>query len=282
MTRPARRHPLRAAASRALSLAARGWVRASGRAPRILLTYHRVGDEEGALPARVLEDQILAARAAGFQIVVLSRMIDWLRSGAGLPPKAVALTFDDGLADTARVAGPILRRHGVRATVFPILQFLDGPRRYASARQRTFLLEHDGDPGTVPYDYMSWDDLDAWVEAGGEVGGHTLTHPFLGEVDAATGVAEIGRCRSRLAARYGRPPGVFCYPYGDDGGAAGTWVRQAGFEAAVTSRPGVLNRKASLFHLPRLAAHPTAGRPFVELLCGVFRWRHCVRNLGLS
>lgn len=259
--------------SRAFASSVRAFVRIAGRSPRLILTYHRVGEGPGRVRPAILEEQIRWARGAGFEFIPVARLVDWVRAGNDLPPKAIALTFDDGLADTARLAAPVLRRNGVTAMVFPVLAFLGGPRRYASERARAYLLEDDRDPRTVAYDYMTWDELDAWVEAGFEIGGHTLSHPFLGAVDEQTGRAEIEGCRRELAARYGAPPRIFCYPFGDDSGAAGAWVKAAGFEAALTSHTGVLRRGNDLFHLPRLSSLETAGAPFADLLSGVFLWR---------
>lgn len=271
-------NPLRTALSRTLSLTVRGARRLAGRTPRMILTYHKVGHGPGRVQPEILEQQIRHALAAGYEFVPVSRMSEWVKYGTDLPPRAVSLTFDDGLADTARVAGPILRRHGVPATVFPVLSFLGGPRRYASEKARAYLLAHDDDPRTVPYDFMTWDELDQWVEGGGEVGGHTLTHPFLGSLDEATGLAEIKACRQQLATRYGSPPRVFCYPYGDDSGQAGTWVRQAGFEAAVTSHNGIVLQHSDLHHLKRMPGAVTAGPEFADLLAGVFLVRRRLRN----
>ena len=48
-----------------------------------------------------------------------------------LPPRAAAcVTFDDGYADNAAVALPILRRRGVPATFFVATGFLDGGRMF--------------------------------------------------------------------------------------------------------------------------------------------------------
>lgn len=46
--------------------------------------------------------------------------------GGELPARAVAVSFDDGYADNARVALPILQRHGLTATFFIAPGFLDG------------------------------------------------------------------------------------------------------------------------------------------------------------
>jgi len=265
--------------SRAFASGVRGLVRIAGRSPRLILTYHRVGHGPGRVLPEILEAQIRWARGAGFEFVPVARMVDWVRDGIDLPPRAIAMTFDDGLADTARLASPVLRRAGITAMVFPVLSFLGGPRRFASERARAYLLADDGDPRTIAYDYMSWDELDAWAESGLEIGGHTLSHPFLGAVDESVGRAEIEGCRRELAARYGAPPRVFCYPFGDDSGDAGAWVRAAGFEAALTSRTGVLDRRSDLLHLPRLSSLETAGEPFANLLSGVFLWRE---RLGFS
>ncbi len=266
-------------ASGILSGVVRSLARATGRSPRIILTYHEVGPAPDAVPAPVLEAQIRRIQEAGFQVVPVERLARW---AAGepleLPGRAVALTFDDGLASTAREALPVLCRMGVAATVVPVAGFLGGPRRYASERARGMLDAHDGDPRTRGYDYMSWDDLDRWVEAGGGVGGHTLSHPFLGDLDAASAAAEVAGCRQALAARYGRPPAVFCYPFGDHAGEGPAQARAAGFVGGVTSQAGVVERGGDPFLLPRLPAPPRAGAAFDDLLFGIFRYRHALRR----
>jgi peptidoglycan/xylan/chitin deacetylase (PgdA/CDA1 family) len=257
----------------------RSAVRTTGRAPRIILTYHEVGPGPDAVPAAVLEAQIRRALAAGYQFVPVADLARWAAGApVALPGRALALTFDDGLASTARHALPVLQALGVAATVFPVVSFLGGPRRFASEAARAVLTADDGDPRTRGYDYMSWEDLDAWVAAGGEIGGHTLTHPFLGDVDATAAAAEVAGCRQALARRYGQPPAIFCYPFGDDSGHGPEQAQAAGFTAAVTSAPGIVACGGDVFRLPRLPAPASAGAVFDDLLFGVFRYRRVLRR----
>ena len=59
-------------------------------------------------------------------------LLDAVRhSAAGtLPPRAACITFDDGYADNAEVALPILQRHKLHATFFVATGFLNGGRMW--------------------------------------------------------------------------------------------------------------------------------------------------------
>lgn len=273
------RRPNGSWASRLFGGAVRGAVRAGVPAPRIILTYHDVGEQPGAVPAAVFAAQMERAQDAGYTFVPLTAMTAWARGQQKLPGRAIAVTFDDGLASTARVAAPILKRHDIPATVFPVLDFLGGPRRFGSVKARAILAEDDGEPDTLPWDYMTWGELDAWVQQGCEVGGHTLTHPFLGETPPARGREEVAACRRRLAERYGEPPAIFCYPFGDASGSSGRWVQEAGFEAAVTTVAGVVGLDQDPLLIPRVPAPVQAGESFDDVLFGIFHHRQAVRRL---
>lgn len=59
-------------------------------------------------------------------IVPLRQALLDLRAGRPLPPRALAVTFDDGYTDNLTVAGPLLRRMGIPATCFLVPGILDG------------------------------------------------------------------------------------------------------------------------------------------------------------
>jgi peptidoglycan/xylan/chitin deacetylase (PgdA/CDA1 family) len=60
-----------------------------------------------------------------FNVLSLREAVERLRR-ASLPSRALSITFDDGYADNCTVALPILRRHGLPATVFVAAGYLDG------------------------------------------------------------------------------------------------------------------------------------------------------------
>ncbi|SFO16848.1 polysaccharide deacetylase family protein [Nitrosospira briensis] len=98
-----------------------------------ILIYHRVlpqpdplfpgeGDAESF-------DRHMGQLAACFRIISLRDAIRGLRNRK-LPPRAACITFDDGYADNAEVALPILQKHGLPATFFVATSFLDGGRMF--------------------------------------------------------------------------------------------------------------------------------------------------------
>ena len=142
----------------------------------------------------------------------------------------VALTFDSGWGEdyTQEVLG-ILKAQGAQATFFLTGYWMDE------------------NPEAVR----------AIVEAGHELGGHSVTHSRMVGMDAAAIDAEIDGVSERIAAYTGRAPRCFRPPYGDwdlallgrvrmKGQVAVTWsvdaqsaVNAAGLRAALdTARAG--------------------------------------------
>jgi peptidoglycan/xylan/chitin deacetylase (PgdA/CDA1 family) len=90
----------------------------------LIVGYHGVSlDDEHCWDPKlyvtptVLEDRFRLLRDGGYNVLSLGEGVARLRSGT-LPPRSVALTFDDGTADFALKAYPLLRKYGFLATVY--------------------------------------------------------------------------------------------------------------------------------------------------------------------
>ncbi len=97
-----------------------------------IVIYHRVLPEPDVLlggdGVKDFETE-LNYLSKNFNILPLSEAVSKLRSGT-LPSRAVSITFDDGYADNAEIALPLLQRYGATATFFIASGFLDGGRMW--------------------------------------------------------------------------------------------------------------------------------------------------------
>lgn len=111
----------------------------------------------------------------------------------------------------------------------------------------------------VERECLPWETLRALAGAPGvTIGAHTLTHPMLAKHPAEFARREIVESKARLEAELGIPIRHFAYPVGDRTSAGPRefgMAREAGFAAAVTTRPGHIfaEHAAHLHALPRVS-----------------------------
>ena len=98
-----------------------------------ILIYHRVLPQKdplfpGEVDASEFEQQLRLLKSC-MNFISLSDAVSGIRCG-NLPPRAACVTFDDGYADNAEVALPILQKLGIPATFFVATGFLNGGRMW--------------------------------------------------------------------------------------------------------------------------------------------------------
>ncbi len=98
-----------------------------------VLIFHRVlASRDPLFPSEMDAprfDRLMSLVARSFNVLRLGEALAAHAAGQ-LPSRALAITFDDGYADNAEIAVPILERHGLRATFFVATGFLDGGRMF--------------------------------------------------------------------------------------------------------------------------------------------------------
>jgi peptidoglycan/xylan/chitin deacetylase (PgdA/CDA1 family) len=108
---------------------------------------------------------------------------------------------------------------------------------------------------------MEWSELTAIAgDADITIGAHTCTHPMLAKHDEATARREIVASKAKIESELKRPVRHFAYPVGDPTSAGARdfkLAREAGFETAVTTRPGHVfdGHREHMHALPRVSVN---------------------------
>jgi peptidoglycan/xylan/chitin deacetylase (PgdA/CDA1 family) len=107
-----------------------------------------------------------------------------------------------------------------------------------------------------------------------EIGAHTVTHPVLSAIPLMQQHQEIRQSKVQLEEILGQPVESFAYPYGtkeDYTSETVKLVKEASFTCACSNYKGVVQRRASLFELPRFVVRDWDGDEFERQLRGWFR-----------
>ncbi len=128
-----------------------------------------------------------------------------------LPPRAVALTFDDGYLDTLTNAGPILSRHGLPATCFVATEGLEGPHVFWWDRLAALLLGDGARPSVLPLDLPDGPRQVATATRGERLFAHGLVYHAVVALPAAAReevLAQIAAWAPDVATGSGLPQDV--------------------------------------------------------------------------
>lgn len=167
----------------------------------VVLIYHRVGGGSGTevdLSPQAFDEQMAWLAGTG-RVVTLDDAVDLLASPGGSDAgerDPVVVTFDDGTADLADIATPILERHGVPATVYLATRFVD----------EGLAFPDDGTP-------LSWAAVRDMASTGlVTFGSHTHGHLLLDRLPPAEAADELDRSRQLIEQHVGAPAHHFAYP----------------------------------------------------------------------
>jgi peptidoglycan/xylan/chitin deacetylase (PgdA/CDA1 family) len=194
---------------------------------RAILTYHSI-DQSGS-PISVSPGtfrQHVEWLASGRVRVV--RLDELLR----VPEEedAVALTFDDGFANFADEAAPLLREYSLPATIFVVSDHVGGTNAWGGK----------DDPMVPTLPLMDWGAIAAWSDRGFRIGAHTRTHPRLTSVPSTKLGDELSGAAEIIRRETGRKPDDFAYPYGDVNPAVARAAGAAYARACTTRLAAVL------------------------------------------
>jgi poly-beta-1,6-N-acetyl-D-glucosamine N-deacetylase len=176
--------------------------------------------------------QLGAIKAGGFNVVSLQALADHLTKGTPLPPKPLAITFDDNNRGLYRYAFPLLRRYGYPATLFVHTAYVGVP---------------------TSKEHCTWDEL-AEMQHSGLISVQSLTvnHPADIRLLADAAITkELLDSRAVIEKHFGQPVYAFVYPEDNYDSRAARLVAKAGYRLAFTEDWGNAGTSPNLFMIHR-------------------------------
>ena len=226
-----------------------------------ILVYHQIGQENN------LDYLVVAKKMFIWQMqyisrhyhpIQLSKILEIMNQSQPIPPRTIAVTFDDGYADTFSEAFPILKYYKIPATLFITTGFIDGHT-----------------PAPYGAKMLSWNKIKEMQRSGIECGAHTVTHPNLRRLSLKKAMQEVSQSKNRLEEKLQSPVKLFAYPYGHSRSfsqSTQTLVQKAGYLGACTTLPGWNDSYTNPYELRRISFAKSQVRYFAlqfsELLNG--------------
>jgi peptidoglycan/xylan/chitin deacetylase (PgdA/CDA1 family) len=220
-----------------------------------VLMYHSIGNEAKIVKLFVspesFEKQMKFLYKNHYNVVGLEKIIFYIEKKEKVPPKTVAITFDDGYYNNYQYAYPILKMYKLPATLFVIVDKI-------------------GQPG-----WLNWRELREMSDSGiFTIGSHTRAHYWLPALGTKKLEHELVSSKKILEERLGKRVDLFCYPLGAFDQRVRDAVIRAGYRSAVATNPGRSYPSNDRYVIKRVRISNTSDNLFVFWIesSGLYTW----------
>jgi peptidoglycan/xylan/chitin deacetylase (PgdA/CDA1 family) len=226
--------------------------------------YHHINQQAGDLVTLTPEDfenhlRFLAEK--GLQTIFLDDLLEYLRGVKRFTRPAVALTFDDGHLDNWVYAFPLLKKYGLKATIFVVTSWMtegapraqwdpdggpeqDLPRIPSHRESKEMAAAGDNEGG------LRWEESRRMEESGLiDIQSHTHLHqdyflgnnqtPRLDPLNKDSLRLDLKNSKTLIEARLNKPCRFLSWPWGKYDSQAVEPAKGLGFEALATTEKGV-------------------------------------------
>jgi peptidoglycan/xylan/chitin deacetylase (PgdA/CDA1 family) len=236
-----------------------------------VLLLHRVTDAiapDSLTVSKAYFREMCRRLRQSFHVVPLSEIYRLINGPAPLPPRTLAITFDDSYQEDLDAAR-VLAEHGLPACFFL-------PTAYIGSKSPF-------DPSYPHLGNLTVEEVKELVRLGHEVGSHTVTHPDMAHVSLDQAEDELVRSKQILEEYVDRPVRWFAYPFG---GPEHFLPRQlslafrAGYEGVLSGYGGFVHSGLTGQILPRIPVPCFPSLPNLELhLTGCLQWWYGLKRL---
>jgi len=214
-----------------------------------ILMYHSISPKQNPyiksliVSPQSFQRQMRFLKDNRYNVVTLEALAELIKEKKRIPPRTLAITFDDGYKDNYEYAFPILKKYNLPANIFLIVNEIGRPQN----------------------DRLSWDEIEAMQEAGIiTFGSHALGPQPLVNIKSKEDLKrEIFDSKKILEEKLGRDINAFSYPEGRFDVRIRDLVMDAGYRLAVATSAGKNFPNDDIFALKRLRISSTSDNLFV-------------------
>ena len=206
------------------------------------LLYHSITDKlienewpENTTPKDLFCIQMKYLSDNNYNVISCDTALEHITKNKEIPPRAVAITFDDGFKDNYRNALPALKKYSFPATIFLAADYLNNPPYNAEILNQSEIRE---------------------IRTSGiiDFGCHGLTHRALTTLGREELDKEIAGAKNRLEDIINGEVSLFAYPFGHvksfNKGIVEK-IKRAGFKGGFTTVFGLNDSRRDPFSLRR-------------------------------
>lgn len=195
-----------------------------------VIQYHKI-DKPGAgvlvrggfTPPGRFARQMAYLKKRGFVFYTASELIEFYRQNGVFPPNGIAVTLDDGWKDNFTNAFPVLRRLGIKATIFVVPSCIGTNSSKAMAE------------GESDREHLTREDIIEMSAAGIEFGSHSMNHKLLDRVSPDEVKYEVEQSKREMEDMIQQPCKTLAYPGGFYSETAQQMIENAGYIAAFST-----------------------------------------------
>lgn len=159
-----------------------------------VLMYHSIQDSktnEAMISPILFEEEMKYLKDNNYTTLSLDEAYNFFENNVPVPEKSVVLTFDDGYVDNYTLAYPILKKFGLKATIFVITSSIDtDPNSLTSSQLKE--LEDNG----------------IAIES------HTVHHEKLSEITYEAQLKTLEESKKFIEDKLNKTVNYIAYPYG--------------------------------------------------------------------
>ncbi|MEC1791006.1 polysaccharide deacetylase family protein [Bacillus vallismortis] len=209
------------------------WIKTEKPAKLPILMYHSISSGNSLrVPKEEFEAHMKWLHDNGYQTVTPKEAYLMLTQDKKPSEKCVLITFDDGYTDNYEDAYPVLKKYGMKASIFMI--------------GKSIGRKH----------HLTEDQMKEMAQNGVSIESHTIDHLELNGLSPEQQYSEMADSKKLFDNMFHQETSMISYPVGRYNEETLKAAKETGYQMGVTTEPGAASRDQGMYALHRVRVSP--------------------------